>query len=226
MRTSAGGPLRGSSSSSQHGFRTCQWRANMRMKAFQVAKETYLTMCIDERLKAELLGLAIEQGDNLTDFIQKGLRELVPSRGTNRRNSLPKRQPRGSYLNIWINAELKARLQLLADEDYRNLTDFVEVELQRVVADYRKALISQPLALPAKPQKDAPLGRQDPRNRLAICITPELRAELEKLAESGVSLCTKLCRVQASPSYLCPLQEPHAPKAIAPAAPRPPYNAY
>ena len=145
-------------------------------------KETYLTMCISKPLKAELQKLALEQGRDLTNFIDRELRELLPPSGRNRKTSFPKRQLRGSHLTMWINAELKAKLRMLADNDYRNLTDLVEVELQRIVAAHRAALINPPLVARPKPRKQVILDQEASRDRIAICINPQLKGELQKLA--------------------------------------------
>src|SRR5262245_38587162 len=80
------------------------------------------------------------------------------------------------YLTIRINAGVKAKLQGLAKEDYRTLTDFIETHLRQTA---RKGL----LTVDAKTNIKTLLARRRERTaRLTMRIKSELKAELQALA--------------------------------------------
>jgi predicted transcriptional regulator len=149
-----------------------------------MAKVLYLTMCINAELKAKLQKLANEDYRTLTDFIETRLRQIASARKTNRKSLeivtppkamlktlRPLRHKRTARLTMRIQTDLKAELQELATKQYRTLTDFVEMELYRIVAA-PKAMRKRPLP-----------RRQERTAQLSLRINAELKAALLELAK-------------------------------------------
>src|SRR5438105_517395 len=93
-----------------------------------VAKTSFLRMGLNPGLKADLQALADQENRTLTNFIETELQKIGAPKRERPRVS-PPRQKRLARLTLCINSELKAELQQLAINDYRNLADFVEIRL-------------------------------------------------------------------------------------------------
>jgi predicted transcriptional regulator len=90
-------------------------------------------MAINAGLKANLQELANAENRTLTNFIETKLRRVAAAPKGNRKSLVPPRQARAAHLTMRVNVELKANLQVLANQQYRTLTDFIEIELHKVV---------------------------------------------------------------------------------------------
>ena len=141
-------------------------------------------MRINAELKAKLQELANEDYRTLTDFIETHLHQIASASKANRKSLeivtapktmlkslLARRQERTARLTMRIKTELKAELQELTSKQYPTLTDFIETELYRIVAT-PKAMRKSPL-----PQ------RQERPANLSMRINPELKADLQELAD-------------------------------------------
>ena len=100
-----------------------------------VRKTDRLSMRINVELKDQLQRLADKQDLPMTDFVTTEFWKIVsvPSRKLNR--PMLHRQKRDSFVSLRIKTELKADLQALADAQYRTLTDFIEIEMRRLLLD-------------------------------------------------------------------------------------------
>jgi predicted transcriptional regulator len=136
-------------------------------------------MRINADLKAKLQKLADKDYRTLTDFIETRLSQVPHAHKTGRtpakamlKTLLPLRQSRTARLTMRIKTELKVKLKELARKlQYPTLTDFVEMELYRIVAA-AKATRKRPLP-----------GRQERAACLSIRINAELKAKLQELAK-------------------------------------------
>ena len=145
-------------------------------------KEAYLTMCINKQLKAELRGLAREEGCNLANFIENRLDELVPTCDRCQSNTIPRSRQHGTPLNLLFNAQLCAKLQKIAESDYRTLPDFVAMSLHQIAENCHIGVSK--LALVATKSGRRPKSRFDAaRTRIAVRLDPQLHAKLRQLAE-------------------------------------------
>lgn len=146
-----------------------------------MAKESYLRMGIDVRLKAKLQALAIRENRTLTNFVETELLRIVAATKLKRKSSMPPRKARAARLTMLINAALKDKLQKLACEDFRNLADFVESRLREIVFDHKAGRVC-PVAMHEAIRKRLTSRQHPGAARLSMRINAELKAELRKLA--------------------------------------------
>lgn len=146
-------------------------------------KDTYLTMYIDRTLKTQLQKLAQREGHpTLTEFVCKEIKTQLDAREPVRRGTpLPPRSPRSAYLLMWVDAGLKKELLRLADEDYRTLTDYVELQLRRVVQSGKEVLGTASNFGAHKRAGSGPASKAS-RDRIAISLGKELKVQLQQLA--------------------------------------------
>jgi predicted transcriptional regulator len=102
------------------------------------ARRARTAISMTPHLKAALERLANKDYRTLTNFIELNLHHIVNTRQDKWASRLPRRQPRDSRLTVRVSSEFKARLQMLADREYRTITDCVEVRLRQAIATRRK----------------------------------------------------------------------------------------
>ena len=151
------------------------------------SRNAHLTIRVGRNLKAGLEQLAAVECRTLANFFELKLHEIVaayeaapirpPCAVARRKHLRPGRQGLRARVATSLSAELKVKLRKLADEDHRDLGNFVQVELAYLVAtrDGRR-----PKTLVHRRPRDA---------RLVVRISKELKARLWYLAlEEGRSL--------------------------------------
>jgi uncharacterized protein (DUF1778 family) len=99
----------------------------------QQMRAARISMRISAPLKAALQKAADQRPCSLTDFVENELKIIAARRGK-RRTSMPRRLARSGGFSMRIKAEFKATLERMANEEYRTLTDFVELAFHRIVA--------------------------------------------------------------------------------------------
>lgn len=99
------------------------------------ARAGYIGVNINTHLKAELKDLAREGNCTLTDLINAEFERVIRDGRADCSLQMPPRGKRIADLSMRIDAQVKAKLQKMADEQYRALTDFVEIALHRSVSD-------------------------------------------------------------------------------------------
>lgn len=145
-----------------------------------MVKPSFLKMCINSGLKAKLQQEADRENRSLSNFIETSLSKIGVDGKYDTQGSFPARQDRRARLTMPMNAELKAKLQELADADYRNLADFVEAALHESVVRH--------LEKPKRSARDARRLQQPTllarkTARLSMRINVDLRAQLQQLAD-------------------------------------------
>ena len=95
------------------------------------------------QLKAQLKKLADEDYRELGNFIEVELGHFAATHNDRRAEPMMQRRPRSARLGIRVSNHLKDRLQRLADEDSRSLTDFTEIRLRKIVTNRQRRLLPQ-----------------------------------------------------------------------------------
>jgi predicted HicB family RNase H-like nuclease len=98
---------------------------------------------LSAQLKAQLKKLADEDYRELGNFIEVELGHLAATHNDHRAEPVLQRRPRSARLVVRVSNQLKARLQRLADEDSRSLTDFTEIRLRKIVTNPHRRLLTQ-----------------------------------------------------------------------------------
>lgn len=157
-------------------------------------KETYLTMYVNRTLKSELQKIAKREGHpNLTEFVCNEIEMLLEGKEP-RSKPLPRRAPRGAYLMMWLDADVKRELLRLADADYRMLTDYVDLQLRLLVGS-RGERLDVSSVLPARRHASPRSLTTGVRDRIAISLNHEFKAQLEELARREFRSLTNLIEV-------------------------------
>ena len=110
------------------------------------------------------------------------------------------------YLTMRINAVLKAKLQALADEDYRILSDFIETHLHQTASSSKANRKSLEVTAPKATLKSQ-IARQERTARLTMRINSQLKDKLRKLARKQYPTLTdfietELYRIAAAPKEI------------------------
>lgn len=140
-------------------------------------------MCIDRQLKAELQRLAKAKGSNLSQFVGTKLNQLAGEYNRDYANQNRPRQQRGAKLNLCLSEQLTTRLLKLADEDYRTLTDFVEMSLHEIAKTLHMEPIEGSLGASTLPGLEANAYHGSTRTRIAVRLGCGLKTRLQSLAE-------------------------------------------
>ena len=110
------------------------------------------------------------------------------------------------YLTMRINAGLKAKLQALADEDYRILSDFIETHLHQTASSSKANRKSLEVTAPKATLKSQ-IARPERTARLTMRIHSQLKEKLQKLARKQYPTLTdfietELYRIAAAPKEI------------------------
>ena len=145
-----------------------------------MVKPSFLKMCINSGLKAKLQQEADRENRSLSNFIETSLSKIGVAGKYDTQGSFPARQDRRARLTMQMNAELKTKLQELADADYRNLADFVEAALHESLVRHLKKP-KHSARNPRRLQQPTLLAQKSAR--LSMRINVDLRAQLQQLAD-------------------------------------------
>src|SRR5262245_60176902 len=146
-----------------------------------MTKNSYLVMCIDAQLKAQLREQAQERCCSLSEYVERQILRLAAPSTRSPKDQLPDRQPRGAHLTIRVGKKLKTALEQLAAEEYRTLANFFEIQLHGIVAAYEGTTVRPPCAMERR--KYLKPNRQPPRGRVATSLNAELKRKLKALAD-------------------------------------------
>lgn len=145
-------------------------------------KGAHLTIRVGNDLKAALEDLAADEYRTLANFFEMQLHGIVaayegnqvrPACAVERRKYLkPHRLPPRGRVATSLNVELKRKLKKLADEDHRDLGNFIEVELCYLVAIRNGKRAKK--VMPRRPRSA----------RLVMRISSAAKARLQRLSDA------------------------------------------
>ena len=124
------------------------------------------------QLKTQLKKLADEDYRELGNFIEVELGHLAATHIDHSVEPVMQRRPRSARLVVRVSNQLKARLQSLADEDNRSLTDFTEIRLRKIVTNRHRRLLTDDECKLQAPNED--FSSSPKRHRQFIKTAPEL----------------------------------------------------